>query len=413
MKLIDEKGRLFGKINLIDFLVISFLLCFLPASYFAYKILIKGPRAIQGEFIEIERDCQFIKVRPEVLPLISVGDQELGGNWKVIGEIVSLGTSEPYKYEFDIGGGEKIVKESADLRQQVVKLKLKVVPHRNGLYYKNKLIKIGSPLEFKTDEYTLHTIVNKERKEGEKETIAVETDCRFIKVRPEVLPLISVGDKELGGNWEVIGEIVSLGTSEPYKYEFDIGGGEKVVKQSHDLKQQAVKLKLKAVVQKGGLYYKNRLIKIGSPLEFQTDEYHLIAVPSKEEKRAKEEKREKLVFLRVKFNNLMPELAEVIKKADKQIEIAEDSTKKVVANINKIIDDQPAEYISWAAEEKTWTFGGHPKNRDLILEIETLCILRPDGGLYLKNKPVKIGDHFQFSTNLYSLTGIIIGMELK
>lgn len=41
--LIDEKGRLFGKINLIDFLVIVFLLALTPMFWFGYKIFTKRP----------------------------------------------------------------------------------------------------------------------------------------------------------------------------------------------------------------------------------------------------------------------------------------------------------------------------------------------------------------------------------
>jgi len=41
MKIIDEKGRLFRRINVIDFLVILFLLCLAPMFYFGYKIFNK------------------------------------------------------------------------------------------------------------------------------------------------------------------------------------------------------------------------------------------------------------------------------------------------------------------------------------------------------------------------------------
>ena len=79
MKVIDEKGRLFSKINVIDFLIILFLLCLAPAFYFGYKIVTKKPVVIapEMEWIEIEANCRLIKLRPEVLQLISVGDKEL------------------------------------------------------------------------------------------------------------------------------------------------------------------------------------------------------------------------------------------------------------------------------------------------------------------------------------------------
>ncbi|MBC8488612.1 MAG: DUF4330 family protein [Bacteroidetes bacterium] len=40
--LMDEKGRLFGKINIIDFLVLLFLLSLTPMFYFGWKIYTKS-----------------------------------------------------------------------------------------------------------------------------------------------------------------------------------------------------------------------------------------------------------------------------------------------------------------------------------------------------------------------------------
>jgi len=39
MKLIDSEGRLFGKINIIDFLIVAFFTFLLPALYVGYQIL--------------------------------------------------------------------------------------------------------------------------------------------------------------------------------------------------------------------------------------------------------------------------------------------------------------------------------------------------------------------------------------
>ena len=44
MRIIDEKGRLFGKINVIDFLVILFLISLTPMFYYGYKIFNAPPR---------------------------------------------------------------------------------------------------------------------------------------------------------------------------------------------------------------------------------------------------------------------------------------------------------------------------------------------------------------------------------
>ena len=47
MRIIDDKGRIFGKVNIIDFFVLLFLICLLPGGFFAYKIMTKEPVPIQ------------------------------------------------------------------------------------------------------------------------------------------------------------------------------------------------------------------------------------------------------------------------------------------------------------------------------------------------------------------------------
>ena len=288
MQIIDEKGRLFGKVNVIDSLVILFLLCILPAFYFGYKILTK----------------------------------------------------------------KSVVVET-------------------------------SKIEF----------------------VEIETDCRFIKLRPEVLKLISVGDEELDENGEVRGEIIGLGQSVPHKYELDIGQGQKIIKEDSILKEVEARLKLKTEVKQGNIYYKDKAIKIGLPLEFETNKYTLVAIPLGEEEK-------EIVTLKVKFASLMPELIRVVKAGDKQIGIGKDNRKKIAAKVMGIISNEPAEVISLLNDRRTWSIIGLPKYRNLTLEIEALCVRKPEG-LFLKNKPLKMGKGFELSTDLYSISGTIIGIKEK
>jgi len=39
MKIIDNTGRIFGRLNIIDAMVLLFLLCLTPMFYFGYKIM--------------------------------------------------------------------------------------------------------------------------------------------------------------------------------------------------------------------------------------------------------------------------------------------------------------------------------------------------------------------------------------
>jgi len=53
MKIIDEQGRLFGKVNIIDFIIISFLFFLIPTFYIEHKILSRIPE-IKREFAIVE-----------------------------------------------------------------------------------------------------------------------------------------------------------------------------------------------------------------------------------------------------------------------------------------------------------------------------------------------------------------------
>ena len=116
MKIIDEKGKLFGKINVIDFLVLLFFLCLTPMFYFGYKIFNKKPpqntpaAIVDAPKIFIETELNFIlnKLEPETARLISKGDREVNEKGEVIAEIISLGKAIPVAYEIDLGGSAKI-----------------------------------------------------------------------------------------------------------------------------------------------------------------------------------------------------------------------------------------------------------------------------------------------------------------
>ncbi|MFA5410278.1 MAG: DUF4330 domain-containing protein [Candidatus Omnitrophota bacterium] len=160
MKIIDEKGRLFGKINVIDFLVILFLLCLMPIFYFGCKAAFKKSAVIDGAggFMELEINCRFAKIEPVTLVLISVGDKEFDKKNRVIGEIIWISQAKPHQYKFDMGTGTILIKEDPLLKDLDAKLKLKVEMRGSRLYYKDKQITVDSSFDFKTDKYALTAV---------------------------------------------------------------------------------------------------------------------------------------------------------------------------------------------------------------------------------------------------------------
>lgn len=162
MKIIDENGRLFGKINVIDLLVIIFFLFLTPTFYFGYRIFHKKPvapvtenvEAQKKEFIEIELSFIFKRIDPNVLSLISPGDKEIGKDKEIMGEILSLGEIKPYSYEIAIGSAKKVISD-AILKDLPVILRIRAEFRQNNLYYKDRQIVDNASIDFMTDKYRL------------------------------------------------------------------------------------------------------------------------------------------------------------------------------------------------------------------------------------------------------------------
>ena len=162
MKIIDEKGRLLGKINVIDFLVVIFFLSLIPMFYFGYKIVNQKPtvpvtenvEVQKKEFIEIELSFIFKRIDPKILSLISVGDKEIGKEKEIMGEILSLGEFKPYSYEISIGSAKKVIVVSV-LKDLPVTLRIKAEVKQSNLYYKDRQIADNAAIDFVTDKYKL------------------------------------------------------------------------------------------------------------------------------------------------------------------------------------------------------------------------------------------------------------------
>jgi hypothetical protein len=335
-----------------------------------------------------------------------VGDKELDESGTAIAEIVWLGDIKPHEYEFDIGGGEKITKEDQDLKDVFAKIKLKGEIKNKDLYYKKNAINIDSSFKFHTDKYTLEVMPAILRM-YKKEEIYLEIDCKLIKVKPETLKLIKVGDKELDESGTAIAEIVWLGDIKPHEYEFNIGGGEKITKEDQDLKDIFAKIKLRAemIGVSNTIFYKGERLMVDFPIGFHLNDYYVEAVPYVMSK--KENLKEKWVQVKVKFSSVAPELAKVIQEKD----VETDPTGRVVGILRNIISDKPSEILIMEKKQQ-WLTINHPFMKDIELILDVLGVEK-EGVLYFKNYPIKIGNNIVFTSNIYSISGLIVGLEIK
>ena len=162
IRVIDEQGRLFGKLNLIDFLVILFFFySSMQICFFGYKIINKKkimdkPLPLElriNKLKEINLNFVFYKLDPKVLNLISVGDKEIDNNGQVIGEILYLEKPEFFTYGVNVGGGGKLNIKDTTFKKMFAILRIKAEVRQDKLYYKDKRIMLNSLIDFKTDKY--------------------------------------------------------------------------------------------------------------------------------------------------------------------------------------------------------------------------------------------------------------------
>lgn len=406
MKIVDEKGRLFGKINIIDFLVILFLLCFIPMFfYLGYKIS-KKPLPVEWprEFSELELDFRLTKVKQEVLKLIKVGDKEIDNNGKVIGEIISIGKSSSFRNVFDLGKNFLLTKEDPTLMDLLVRLRLWFEIKDSNLYYKDRAVKIDEIIYFRTEKYTVAMTPVMYFKEVA-DANEINLNVNFKELDEDTLRLISKGDKMLNERREVIAEILDLGEVEDNIYRINLTEGFFAVGKNNAKKQINATIRLKcAIGNDSKLYFNNQRIVQDSLIEFRTDKYTIkgtvsekfgISIPNFNEKR---------VSIKINFAEVIPDLSKIINEGD----IEKDSSGRTVAILRKILNSGYSKVL--VLKDKEFIVVGHPFNKDILVSLGCLCIEK-GGVLYFKNYPVKIGNTINFSTELYSINGTILELE--
>ena len=263
MRIIDEKGRLFGKINVIDFLVILFLISLTPMFYYGYKIFNAPPPPppppppLQDYQTNIQAYILFKNFPPDIAKKIEIGDKELDGSGRVVAEITSIEKLEPNVILLG-GGTTQIIDDTK--KQILVKMLIGVnVTTDNRLLYKGENISYNSMVEFKTDKYSAKGIFLPSLSEN-----LIITRVKFIGLIPELAAKIKKGDYE-----GILAKVRDNPIIEPYRPSY-----------SHELpsNKKDVILSLEILCTKkddGLLYYKNNPVKVGASFSFQTKEYDI------------------------------------------------------------------------------------------------------------------------------------------
>lgn len=167
MKIIDEKGRIFGKINVIDFIVILFLLFLTPTIYFGQKML--SGKKLQKKEAAVRVDVKFLNVLVELANVMKEGDVKKDSAGNVVGTLTKIASKEsPTFFSLNVKDNQFVIAPNiySQSRDIVAELDLKCKEQDRALYFDTYVIKIGSPILFSTDLYDIQgTIISIKAKE--------------------------------------------------------------------------------------------------------------------------------------------------------------------------------------------------------------------------------------------------------
>lgn len=280
MKIIDERGRLFGKINIIDFLTLLFLFSLVPMFYFGYRIAkIKSPEeAIGKQWIEMEFPCLLRGVDPEALNLIKAGDRQLDADGKQIGEVVEVGEARPHQYKiifFPSGGRDYLIKEDKVLKEVPVKLRLTMeIKDDNRIFYNGQPVAYDLPFDFDTGKYLVKTVAILQPPEDSLPRRWVKVKVRFSGLSPELADIVNNGHIEKDNKGRIIGRIDEILERQPSAVQaLKLEENNFTVINDPFRRDLTAVLSLFCLEDESGLYFKNYPVKIGSQINFSSKLY--------------------------------------------------------------------------------------------------------------------------------------------
>jgi hypothetical protein len=142
---IDEKGRLFGKINFIDFIVVVCILFVIPLYFIGNKIMGTFEKDVIKNIVVIEVGIKFFNVIPELANALKEGDIYRNAVGKPIGKLIKITSNEP------TDKGPREVRAIFELT---------CIEERGRLEYQvDYYPRIGSQISFTTDLYDIQGMV--------------------------------------------------------------------------------------------------------------------------------------------------------------------------------------------------------------------------------------------------------------
>mgnify|MGYP006283753211 CR=1 FL=1 len=251
MAFIDNKGRIFGKINIID---LTFIILVIVALVFGARFIFLKP---ETEWVTVE---VISREQPlNVINNLQIGKELINNQGEKVGEITDI---------------DVVKSDSKDDNVIILALSLQAQKKNNRWYYNRNYLTVNSNLNLNFGDIFINkalvTSVGEKKHSESVKTVRV----LFRNMDTWLEEVIEEGDTEKDYNRRVIAKVIKK-TEEPSKMIVVTDAGEVYAKEN-PLKKD-VTLTFEIIAQERGDYslFQNEMIKIGRDFRFENQDYFI------------------------------------------------------------------------------------------------------------------------------------------
>ena len=288
MNFINEKGKLFSRINLIDFLVLVFTIIFLSRLVYVKIVtprLKSKPQINKREVLNIKKDVIKFEVKIlfkglELEELQRLKEDALVMNCRneTIGKIIKINRSSKDKYNI-ISTNNQPIGSLADIGKWQVEIDFDMdIPIEEfTIDTSTKVIRINSidKIYINGQEYIGQVISCKEKKYAMIENNnKLNINVRFDNLIPELVNVINKGDEENSADGNIQSRIKTITRRRPSMVMASISEVMTMIRHPYN-KDLFVEMEIIAREENNNYFHKGKILKIGQPFLFKTYRYEL------------------------------------------------------------------------------------------------------------------------------------------
>lgn len=159
-KIIDQKGMVFGRINVIDLSVILLLLSFVAVMIIGYLVITQPEAVADRKWISIQ--IKFAEIEPELVDVIQAGDYEKDlFTKKTIGKLTGISSVKASKAWVMVDGQKLSTIDDSVKKDVIVDAEILCTKKGGIWYYKSSPIKANNTIMFETELYNFSGLIIK------------------------------------------------------------------------------------------------------------------------------------------------------------------------------------------------------------------------------------------------------------